>query len=45
MIVISSPSAVKEILEKSGVLTAGRPRSLMQLTTNGLHMAMESASE
>ncbi|KAF8802924.1 putative cytochrome P450 monooxygenase [Phlegmacium glaucopus] len=44
MIVISTPSAVKDILDKTGSLTAGRPRSIMQFTTEGLHMAMESAS-
>ena len=45
MIVLSSPSAVKDIMEKTGSLTAGRPRSLMQLTADGLHMILESASE
>ncbi|KAF8814915.1 putative cytochrome P450 monooxygenase [Phlegmacium glaucopus] len=44
MIVISSPSAVKDILDTTGSLTAGRPRSLMQLTTDGLYMVIESAN-
>ncbi|KAF8816482.1 cytochrome P450 [Phlegmacium glaucopus] len=44
MIVISSPSAVKDILDTTGSLTAGRPRSLMQLTTDGHYMIMESAN-
>ena len=45
MIVISSPSAVKDIMDKAGSLTAGRPRSLMQLTVDGLHMILENSSE
>ena len=45
MIVLSSPSAVKDIMEKTGSLTAGRPRSLMQITADGLHMILENASE
>ncbi|KAF8816132.1 putative cytochrome P450 monooxygenase [Phlegmacium glaucopus] len=44
MIIISSPSAVKDILDTTGSLTAGRPRSLMQLTTDGHYMIMESAN-
>ncbi|KAF8816039.1 putative cytochrome P450 monooxygenase [Phlegmacium glaucopus] len=44
MIVLSSPSAVKDILDKAGSLTAGRPRSLMQVTMDNLYMPMESAS-
>jgi hypothetical protein len=44
MIVLSSCSAVKEILDKNGSLTAGRPRSLMQLTADGHHMIVESAT-
>jgi hypothetical protein len=45
IIVLSSPSAVKDIMDKTGSLTAGRPRSLLQLTTDSLHMIMENASE
>ena len=45
MIVLSGPSAVKEIMDKTGTLTAGRPRSLMQLAFDGLYMVLESASE
>ncbi|KAF8805683.1 putative cytochrome P450 monooxygenase [Phlegmacium glaucopus] len=44
MIILSSPSAIRDVLDKTGSLTAGRPRSIMQLTTDGLHMAMESAN-
>ncbi|KAF8813990.1 putative cytochrome P450 monooxygenase [Phlegmacium glaucopus] len=44
MIVISSPTAVKDILDTTGSLTAGRPRSFMQLTTDGLYMVIESAN-
>ena len=45
MIVLSSPAAVKDIMDKNGTLTAGRPRSLMQLTADGLHMILENAGE
>ncbi|KAF8813428.1 putative cytochrome P450 monooxygenase [Phlegmacium glaucopus] len=44
MIVISSPSGVKDILDTTGSLTAGCPRSLLQLSTDGHYMVMESAS-
>ncbi|KAF8804978.1 hypothetical protein BYT27DRAFT_7213536 [Phlegmacium glaucopus] len=44
MIVPSSPSMVKDILDKTGPLTAGRTRSIIQFTTEGLYMAMECAS-
>jgi hypothetical protein len=29
-------------MDKFGSLTGGRPRSIMQLTTDGLHMAIEN---
>ena len=32
-------------MDKTGSLTAGRPRSLMHFTTDGLHMILENASE
>ena len=42
---LSSPSAIRAVLDKTGLLTSGRPRSIMQTTTDGLHMAIENASE
>jgi cytochrome P450 len=41
MIVASSPAAVKEIFDKQGTSTGGRPRGIMSLTTDKLYMILE----
>ena len=41
MIIISSPRAVRDLLDKRGAITGGRPRSHMQRAHSGLHMVLE----
>lgn len=41
MIIISSPAAVKDILDTRGALTGGRPKSHMQRAAQGLHFVLE----
>jgi hypothetical protein len=41
MIIISSPKAVRDLLDKRGAITGGRPRSHMQIAHGGLHMVLE----
>ncbi|KAF2129634.1 putative cytochrome P450 monooxygenase [Dothidotthia symphoricarpi CBS 119687] len=41
MIIISSPAAIKDILDTRGALTGGRPKSHMQRAAQGLHFVLE----
>ena len=42
MIILSSPAAVRELYDKRGASTGGRPRSLHANAADGLHMALEN---
>lgn len=41
MIIISSPAAIKDLLDIRGALTGGRPKSHMQRAAQGLHFVLE----
>lgn len=41
MIIISSPAAIKDLLDMRGLLTGGRPASHMQRAARGLHFVLE----
>lgn len=41
MIIISDPTAIRDILDNRGVLTGGRPKSHMQRAAQGLHFVLE----
>lgn len=41
MIIISSPAAIRDILDSRGALTGGRPKSHMQRAAQGLHFVLE----
>lgn len=42
MVIISSPAAIKDILDVRGTVTGGRPRTHLQRATRGLHLVLES---
>lgn len=41
MIIISDPTAIRDILDNRGLLTGGRPKSHMQRAAQGLHFVLE----
>jgi len=43
MIVLSSPTAVRAIMDKKGSSTGGRPRTLLQTIFRGLYFTFESS--
>jgi len=43
MIVLSSPAAVRAVLDKKGNSTGGRPRNLMWSIFQGLYLSFENA--
>jgi len=45
MIVLSSAAAIRSVMDKKGLQTGGRPRSLVQPAFDNLHMVLENMSE